>query len=110
MPKTICLDFNGVLDDYQGYAGGKEYPPREGVREFLQALKDCGYKIVVLTAVPFPAAEWLRKHELMDLVSEVTPVKPPAICYVDDRAICFRGDFNETLREIETFKAHWERE
>jgi hypothetical protein len=27
---------------------------------------------------------------------------------VDDRAVCFRGDFDQTLRDIDRFVAHWE--
>jgi len=27
---------------------------------------------------------------------------------VDDRAICFDGDFETTLEKIGVFKAHWE--
>jgi hypothetical protein len=27
---------------------------------------------------------------------------------VDDRAVCFRGDYGETLEEIARFRAHWE--
>lgn len=29
------------------------------------------------------------------------------ILYIDDRAICYKGDFNLTLNEIEKFKVHW---
>jgi hypothetical protein len=29
--------------------------------------------------------------------------------FIDDRAVCFRGTFDDTLRQIDTFTAHWER-
>jgi hypothetical protein len=51
---------------------------------------------------------WLREHGLHDLVSDVTDRKPAAHVFVDDRAVCFRGDFDETLRRIDSFVAHWE--
>jgi len=38
----------------------------------------------------------------------VTDRKPAAHVFVDDRAVCFRGDFDATLRDIDTFSAHWE--
>jgi len=34
--------------------------------------------------------------------------KPAAHVFVDDRAMCFRGDFDETLKQIDAFVAHWE--
>jgi hypothetical protein len=30
--------------------------------------------------------------------------------FLDDRAVCFRGDFDSALREIIEFRAHWEAE
>jgi hypothetical protein len=38
-----------------------------------------------------------------------TPAGTAAHVFVDDRAVCFRGDFEKTLREIDAFAAHWER-
>ena len=38
----------------------------------------------------------------------VTDKKPPAFAYIDDRAICFQGDYGKTLDQLEAFKAHWE--
>ena len=38
----------------------------------------------------------------------VTDKKPPAFAYIDDRAICFEGDFLRTLDKLGEFKAHWE--
>lgn len=109
MPKTICLDFNGVLDDYQGWAGGKEYPPREGAKRFLECLNLGGFDVVILTAIdPEQVKAWLRKYGLRDYIKDVTNIKPPALVYVDDRAICFRGNYEETLHRIAEFRAYWE--
>ena len=47
-------------------------------------------------------------HGLLPLVAAVTRRKPPAHVFVDDRAVCFGGDFDDTLRKVEAFKAHWE--
>ena len=41
-------------------------------------------------------------------LGKVTDKKPPAFAYIDDRAICFQGDFAKTLDQLEAFKAHWE--
>ena len=40
----------------------------------------------------------------------MTDKKPAAHVFVDDLAVCFRGDFGATLQEIFRFRAHWEEE
>jgi len=105
-----CIDLNGVLDSYTGWQGASHFdPPRNGAREFLEALRARGFKLVIFTTrYPEDVWRWLRTYGLNQLVSDVTDRKPAAHVFVDDRAICFRGDFVATLREIEEFAAHWE--
>jgi hypothetical protein len=107
--RIVCVDLNGVLDEYQGWRGPKHFDgPRPGAREFLEGLVSRGYAIVVFTTRYAPDVwEWLRDHGLDDLVTDVTDRKPAAHVFVDDRAVCFRGDFASTIQEIETFAAHW---
>jgi hypothetical protein len=105
-----CIDLNGVLDAYVGWRGPDHFdPPRAGAREFLEALRGRGFRLVIFTTRwADDVWAWLRKYALDDLVSEVTDRKPAAHVFVDDRAVCFRGDFDATLREIDGFVAHWE--
>jgi hypothetical protein len=105
-----CVDLNGVLDSYTGWKGADHFdPPRRGAREFLEALSHRGYRIVIFTTrFDQDVWAWARTHGLDQLISSVTDRKPPAHVFVDDRAICFRGDFDATLREIDAFTAHWE--
>jgi len=105
-----CVDLNGVLDAYTGWQGPKHFdPPRPGAREFLDALAARGFAIVVFTTrYPDDVWTWLRQYRLADRVSDVTDRKPAAHVFIDDRAICFRGDFGDTLRQIDAFAAHWE--
>ena len=107
--RIVCVDFNGVLDAYQGWRGAHHFDgPRPGAREFLEGLSSRGYCVVVFTTRYAPDVwRWLDVHGLADLVVDVTDRKPPAHVFVDDRAVCFRGDFESTLREIEQFAAHW---
>lgn len=109
---TVCVDLNGVLDTYTGWRGKDyRYPPREGAREFLESIWNMGYRVCVLTTVDAAAVRaWLQEHDLDEWVYHVTDRKPPAIAYIDDRAICFRGDFAETLGELASFRVHWEPE
>jgi hypothetical protein len=107
-----CVDFNGVLDAYAGWQGPAHLdPPRAGAREFLDALTARGFEVVIFTTrYPDDVWTWLRAHGLADKVTDVTDRKPAAHVFVDDRAVCFRGDFDQTLREIDAFAAHWETE
>jgi len=109
-PPIACVDLNGVLDAYAGDRGPAHYdPPRPGARAFLEALRARGFAVVVFTTRYAPdVRRWLRRHGLDDLVDDVTDRKPPAFVFVDDRAVCFRGDFEATLRTIDGFAAHWE--
>ena len=105
-----CVDFNGVLDAYQGWQGPSHFdPPRAGAHEFLAALRARGFEVVVFTTrYADDVWEWLRLHGMADLVAAVTDGKPAAHVFIDDRAVCFRGDFAATLREVDAFAAHWE--
>jgi hypothetical protein len=110
MAKTICLDFDGVMNLYTGWEGETElFQPRPGLKEFLEALKARGYEVVVhSTRAPNLIIRWLKEHGFYDLIKSVGSSKPPAIVYVDDRGLRFDGDFNVVLDAIENFKAFWE--
>lgn len=108
--RIVCVDLNGVLNLFDGFRGADYFHPvRPGAGDFLLRLQQDGFRIVVFTDRWAPHVwEWLDANQLRDLVEEVTSVKPAAHVFIDDRAICFRGDFAHTLNEIATFKAHWE--
>lgn len=108
--KTVVLDFNGVLDTYQGWTGvATAYPPRPGTEDFLKKLITAGFKIIILTAVNAQeVCEWLFKHHLEDYIYDVTNEKVPALVYLDDRGITFTGDFEKAFNDIINFKTHWE--
>jgi phosphoglycolate phosphatase-like HAD superfamily hydrolase len=98
MPKTVCLDFDGVMNTYTGWQGPDVlFEPRPGLREFLESLRQSGFEVVVLST-----------RNLNDLVKGVTDLKPPAVVYLDDRAVCFEGDFDAALRAVKEFRAYWE--
>ncbi len=111
MHKRVSVDLNGVLDMYEGWKGKDHWhPPRPGVLEFLEALNERGYEVFILTARPNVQGiwDWLRKHKIAHCVDNVSDQKYPSFAYIDDRAICFRGDFNETLQALDEFHTHWE--
>ena len=106
----VCVDLDGVLNLYDGWKGADYFhPPRPGAHEFLQRLVQSGYEIVIFTVRWAPHVEkWLSENGLAGYVSRVTDRKPPAHVYIDDRAVCFQGDFNALLDQIPRFQAHWE--
>lgn len=108
--RVVCVDLDGVLNTFDDWKGSEYFHPiRPGAHEFLSALKDLQYQIAVFTVRYAPWVEvWLKQNGLAELVDGVTDKKPPAEAYVDDRAICFRGDFEQTLKEITTFRPFWQ--
>jgi len=112
--KTVCVDMNGVLDQYTGWKGTAEAsltPPRPGARDFLLGLRQRGFRIVVFTTVYAPLVrDWLTANGLESLVDDVSDRKEPAFAFIDDRAICFRGDFADALDQLDSFRTHWEEE
>lgn len=108
--RSVYVDLNGVLDLYDGWKGPDHFPPpRPGAREFLETLVAEGFTPYVFTTMHAgKTRQWLQEHGLADLVRDVTNVKGPAVAYIDDRAIPFRGNFNDVLSQLRTFRAHWE--
>jgi hypothetical protein len=108
--RVVCVDLDGVLNLFDGWKGADYFhPPRPGAERFLRRLWKHNFRIIVFTVRwPEHVEDWLRHYGLKRYVHEVTGRKPPAHVYIDDRAICFRGDFDKTMREIAAFKAHWE--
>jgi len=96
---TVCIDLDGVLNTFDEWRGPEFFhAPRPGAREFLEGLQRAGYRVVVFTVRWHEwVSAWLVENHLSEFVDEVTDRKPPAHAYVDDRAICFQGDFAATL-------------
>jgi len=96
-----------MLDTYSGWLGEDHVDPaRPGAKEFLERLSR-QYRVIIFTTQPAEKVwNWLKENGMAEYVAEVTDRKPPAVVYIDDRAVCFRGDFQETLEEIKRFKPH----
>lgn len=106
----VCVDLDGVLNLFDGWKGADHFhAPRPGAREFLRALRERNFEVVVFTVRWAPHVEqWLEQHGLAGFIDRVTDRKPPAHVFIDDRAICFDGDFTLALQRIASFKPHWE--
>lgn len=99
--QVVCVDLDGVLADYHGWKGSAQIGALlSGAREFLAALAERGYYVVILTARQDHDAvrAWLDSHELA--YRRVTSTKVPAIAYIDDRALRFDGSWFDMARQI----------
>lgn len=93
MKQTVVFDFDGVIHSYiSGWQGITTIPdpPVPGIAEAIQNIRKHYVVAVVSTRCSTPDA--------------VLKEKPPAIVYVDDRAICFDGDPSSLLPKIQMFE------
>jgi hypothetical protein len=108
--RTVCLDFDGVLHSYRsGWCGATVIsdPPIHGTREAVARLREQYCVVVYSTRCHTEEGRnavknWLQRHDIV--VDDICEHKPPALVYVDDRAIRFRGDWNDTMTEIHNFR------
>lgn len=108
-PPVVCVDLDGVLNTFDEWRGADYFhPPRAGAHDFLRDLRKAGFRVVVFTCRWHEdAAAWLRSQGMAEYVDEVTDRKPPAHVYVDDRALRFDGDFEDTYRRVLEFRPFW---
>ena len=113
MARTVVFDFDGVIHSYtSGWQGETNIPdpPVPGIQEALKEIHDAGYEVVVVstrckTVLGRMAIEnWLDMYGMTQEVDKVCKEKPPAIAYIDDRAICFDGHPETLLKKIQNFQ------
>lgn len=115
MIKSICCDFDGVIHWYrEGWKDGQIYDePVPGAFEWLTRLvNNNNFRVYIYSSRSKTGdgiramANWFRKHGMVESILEQIEFpsqKPPAWLTIDDRAICFRGEFPSTA-EIEEFR------
>ena len=115
--RTIAVDFDGVIADYDGWQGEHSLgAPRPDVRNALRQLRTEGWKIVVHTT---RGAESIREYLLSAEVpfdeinhnsdSRTSGRKPVATVYWDDRAVRYSGDAMRDLEIIRSFRTWFHR-
>lgn len=111
MKKTVVFDFDGVIHSYtSGWKGEGVIPdpPVLGIKEAINEIRAAGYEVVVVStrcaSVQGHGAvrAWLLDNGIQ--VDAVKMEKPPAIAYIDDRAICFDGNSEGLLNKISSFE------
>jgi adenylyl-sulfate kinase len=110
--KTVAVDFDGVIADYNGWKGADSLgPPRRDVLDALRQLRQEGWKIIVHTT---RGAESIRSYLIdagvpFDQINENSDYetggqKPVATVYWDDRAVRYSGDAARDLNVIRSFR------
>lgn len=119
--RTICIDFDGVLHDYKdGYQGQDVFGvPVKGASEATKALKLNGWCIIIFTCRSNTEAfrKWLSDNEIAyDFINEnpyqpkdADSKKPIADVYLDDCALKFEGNWDDTIGQIEKFETWYGR-
>ena len=112
MKKTVVFDFDGVIHSYKSpWVAVDVIPdePVEGIRETILQLQNEGYEVVIVSTrcryeEGYRAMQrWLEKYDIY--VDKIMSTKPPAIVYIDDRAICFQGTCEGLVDKIKSFKS-----
>jgi hypothetical protein len=114
MARLIAFDFDGVIHRYskgwQGEANIYDVPVK-GIDDAMRDLILHGFDICIYSSRAKTDAgmkaitDWLADYSMDGLVSFVSHEKPPARCYIDDRAILFTGDAAKILTACEEFKS-----
>lgn len=104
---TLLIDFDGTLHQYTGWKGLTHIDgPIEGARRALYLLER-NYKLVCFSTRSREVVEQaLRLWGFPKM--KVTNIKEPAELIIDDRALTFRGVWDQTfLDSIRDFQPHW---
>lgn len=100
----LCVDFDGVIHSYEhGWRNGEIYGTvTPGFFTWLVIAQEYFRVVVYSSRSADPAGtdkmkSWLARHNggVLPPRLEFTAQKPPAFLTIDDRAVCFRGDWHE---------------
>ena len=107
--KKILIDLDGVLNEY-----GKEHYDennipkiKTGAKEFIENLSKLGELYLFTSRNLMLSTKWLIENNIDKYFKDITNIKLPSYLYIDDRCICFKGKYEQTLDEIKNFKVYW---
>jgi hypothetical protein len=123
MRKIICVDLDGtILTWYVGKWDGNKYgKPVPGAKEFLKRLIDDGWWVIIYTCrgernkvsetlLSYGIEKGLHYSDInrrKDVLKGTYKGKIGADVYLDDRAICFEGNWERAYNQVTNFKT-WE--
>ena len=107
--KKILIDLDGVLNEYGKEKFDENFIPeiKIGAKEFIQKVSEFAELYLFTSRNLILATKWLIKYDLDKYFKDVTNVKIPSFLYIDDRTVCFKGDYAQALDEIKNFQVYW---
>lgn len=107
--RKILIDLDGVLNQYGNEKYDENSIPalKDGAKEFLEKLSKEAELYLFTTRNLMLSTKWLIDNNLDCYFKDVTNIKIPAYLYIDDRTICFKGDYLKTIEDIKKFKVYW---
>ncbi len=102
--KTILIDLDGVLNNYNGKFDEDVIPEiRKGADNFIKELYKNYIIKIFTTRNKILTVKWLIKNNLDKYIKDVTNIKEPAWLHIDDRCLNFRGNYNEITEQVANF-------
>ena len=99
--RWISVDLDSTLAHNTGYPDFKLLKPTKGAKGAMIKLSK-KWKIIIYTARPWAdyrlIETWLNKHKIP--FKDIVCGKLLTAYYIDDRAIAYRGNWDEVLDEI----------
>ena len=108
--KRILIDLDGILNEYGQLPYEENNIPKikDGAAEFVEKLSQLADLYLFTSRNLLLSAKWLIKNQIDEYFVDITNVKLPSSLYVDDRCLCFKGNYDKTLDEIRQFKPYWQ--
>ena len=114
----IAIDFDGVIHkSSKGFHDGTIYD--DPIEDSLNSMKEIhkqGFEIIIYTCKAHPERplitgkngveliwDWLEKHKVKNIVSDVVWGKPWALVYIDDKGYRFEN-WKDTMSFLKQFK------
>lgn len=112
--QTLCIDFDGVIHSYEnGWQGGEIYGTiTEGFCDWAAEMAKHFDLVIYSSRSKTPGGRGMMKRWLKEKWSgppipefQFASTKPAAWLTIDDRAICFQGDWTSLdLRTLQSFR------
>lgn len=116
--KTVCIDIDGTLVHYDEWKGEQYFGSMiDGASSATRKLHEKGWYIIIFSTRSNKnyISKFLIENKVeFDSINEnpnqpenAKGGKPIADVYVDDRALCFKGDWEQTVEDVLNFNS-WE--
>lgn len=105
------IDLDGVLNQYGKEKYNENNIPeiKDGAVEFLEKLSEIAELYLFTSRNILLSTKWLIANDIDRYFKDVTNVKIASYLYIDDRTICFKGNYENTYKEIINFKPYWKK-